>query len=540
MKIRDHYDVVVVGAGIHGAALAWELTRRGISTALLEQDDFGSGASANSLKIIHGGLRYLQHLDMVRSRQSALEQQYLRRLAPHLIRELPCVMPTYRNLRKSRAALYCGLSIYDNLVRPGSGATRDEKSALITREQLQSLAPIVLTPDMTGGAVWHDAQVYNTERLTLSYVITAMEQGADVFNYMKVNALGISDDRVEEAIAENRLTGASHRFRCSVLINATGADIFQAPFNAVLGRMETPKFVRAVNIILPAHISDYAVGLSVGGDRNRKHAEDRLLFFTPCGESTIVGTWYFPDRRDIGEALTRDEIHQCLRDVSGRFANFEFGESDVSHVHVGRLPVTAWRESGAVKLLERSSIIDSKVEQGIDGLLSIVSIKYTTARLVAEQSMSLIYEKIDRPSILPTVPARLCGGEIEDFDAFVDDKIGQYRDRLSASTIHRLASHYGTRIDEIVALMERRRELREVVPGSGDVLGAEIVYAMMAEKAFTLADVVLRRTGLGHLGPPTPTALVHCVELMATYFNWDGDRKARELKGVEKCYERVA
>jgi glycerol-3-phosphate dehydrogenase len=539
VKIRDHYDVVVVGAGIHGAALAWELTRRGISTALLEQDDFGSGASANSLKIIHGGLRYLQHLDWVRSRQSAQEQQSLRRLAPHLIRALPCVMPTYRGLGKSRAALFCGLSLYENLIRPNNDKAQDEKSALITREQLQTLIPISLTPDMTGGAIWYDAQVYNTERLTLSYVITAMEQGADVFNYVKVNALEIKDGYVVAALSENRLTGDSHRFRCSVLVNATGADIFEAPFESVLKHVAAPRFVRAVNLILPGHISDYAVGLSVRSNQTQGRADDRLLFFTPWGQSTIVGTWYFPDRRDLGHAITRDELQQCVRDVSGRFRNFDFDESDVCHIHIGRLPTTGLRSSGTAKLLERSRIIDSKAEQGVEGLLSVVSIKYTTARLVAEQSISLIRDKIDHQTPREILSARLCGGEIDDFEKFVASKTRQYGDRLSASTIYRLARHYGTHIDHVVALMDRRHALREIVPGSEDVLAAEIHYAMESEKAFTLNDVILRRTGLGHLGRPPQETLDYCIDMMASHYQWDDDRRARELNSVAASYDRV-
>ncbi len=539
MKIRDHYDVVVVGAGIHGAALAWELTRRGISTALLEQDDFGGGASANSLKIIHGGLRYLQHLDWVRSRQSAQEQLCLRRLAPHLIRALPCVMPTYRGLRKSRAALFCGLSMYEKLVRPNNEKAQDGKSMLITREQLQTLIPISLTPDMTGGAIWHDAQAYNTERLTLSYVITAMEQGADVFNYLKVDALEIRDGRVAAALTENRLTGDSHRFRCSVVINATGADIFKAPFDSILTHGAAPTFVRAVNLILPGHISDYAVGLSIRSNQSQAHADDRLLFFTPSGQSTIVGTWYFPDRGDLGHAITRDELQQCVRDVCGRFRNFDFVESDVRHIHVGRLPTTGVRRFGTVKLLERSRIIDSKAEQGVEGLLSIVSVKYTTARLVAEQSISLIRDKIDHKPPTAILSARLSGGEINDFEEFVASKTRQYGDQLSTSTIYRLVSHYGTHIDDVVALLDRRQALREIVPGSEDVLAAEIHYAMESEKAFTLTDVILRRTGLGQLGCPPQEALDYCLEMMASHYQWDDDRRVRELESVEESYSRI-
>ncbi len=538
MSPRDHYDVVVVGGGIHGAALTWELSRRGATVAMLEQDDFGSGASANSLKIIHGGLRYLQNFDWIRSRRSAREQAFLKTLAPHLIRDLPCVMPTYREFKKSRIAVLCGLFLYDRFIKPSHRNTAGTRSALLSLENLQSLAPVNITTAMTGGAIWQDAQVYNTERFTLSYVLTAAEQGADVFNYVRAESLEIIDERVCSVGVRNRLTGERHRLGCSVAVNATGSDIFDAPFRFTRIDQRRPVFLRAVNLILPHRLGDYAVGISVPEAGRNGNARTRLLFFTPCGDASIVGTWYFPDRRDLGQAITREELRACLRDINGRIRNLSADEADVRHVHVGRLPAVDSKQRGQLELMDRSAIIDSRLEQGFDGLLSILSIKYTTARLVAERAVNTIADKLGMPAISEPVPPRLTGGDIDDFDAFTEQLQHRYHDRFSAAILDRMARYYGSYAEDVIGLADETPALAEIIPGSA-VIAAELQYAMEQERAYTLADAVLRRTGLGHLGRPPQSTIDYCAERMSGYYQWDQEQLRHERERLDAAYQRL-
>ena len=185
LNFSKTYDVAVIGGGVHGAAIAWEAQRRGFSTVLFEKSDFASGVSANALKIVHGGLRYLQTFDFKRSRQSAQEQSRLLELAPHLVSPLSCWMPTYREIKKSRLAMALGLWGYQRFIRPRSSHHLPVSKTTSLRE-FQRVADIPVSEAMTGAANWFDAQVHNPERLVLSYLFTARQLGAGVFNYLGV------------------------------------------------------------------------------------------------------------------------------------------------------------------------------------------------------------------------------------------------------------------------------------------------------------------------------------------------------------------
>jgi len=165
-KIRDQYDVAIVGGGIYGATAAWEASSRGLSVLLLDRGDIGSGTSANSLKTIHGGLRALQRLDFREMREYIRERRALMMIAPHLVTPMPCVMPTYRSLPKSKLFVGAGLTLYDLIALDrNSGldaAHRIPASSIITRKHLDRIAPNLDRTASTGGACWTDAQVFNS------------------------------------------------------------------------------------------------------------------------------------------------------------------------------------------------------------------------------------------------------------------------------------------------------------------------------------------------------------------------------------------
>ena len=188
------FDLVVVGAGVYGAATAWDASLRGLSVALIDKGDFGSGTSFNSLKTIHGGLRYLQHADFTRMRESVRERRNLMRIAPHLVHPLPFLVPTYRgSLLKTRTVMRAALFIND-LVSWDRNELADRQKHLpagkaLTRDACLEMAPGIERDGLTGGVLWYDAQMYNSDRLTLSFVLSAAKEGAVVANYVEATEL---------------------------------------------------------------------------------------------------------------------------------------------------------------------------------------------------------------------------------------------------------------------------------------------------------------------------------------------------------------
>jgi len=183
------FDVLVVGAGIYGAWAALDAALRGLAVALVDRGDFGAATSANNLRVIHGGLRYVQHLDFGRMRESIREQRILMRVAPHLVHPLPCAVPTYGHGLRGRLALRAALLVND-LVGLGRrrGSAPDKALApgrLVDRRRMREIAPDLPDRGLTGGAVWHDAQVRDPERLVLAIIETAAKHGAVAANHVE-------------------------------------------------------------------------------------------------------------------------------------------------------------------------------------------------------------------------------------------------------------------------------------------------------------------------------------------------------------------
>jgi len=206
-------DLLIIGGGIYGAWAAWEAASRGLSVVLVEQADFGGATSANSQKIIHGGFRYLQSFDLKRMRESIRERRVLFRVAPHLVKRLPCVMPTYRGKpSRSKSILRLALAVNDIVSWDRNAGVRGEDHRIpqgraLSREECLRLLPGIPTKDLTGAALWYDGQLIDSERMTLAIIRSAANAGATVINYMRVASLLREGNRITGAKVVDRISG---------------------------------------------------------------------------------------------------------------------------------------------------------------------------------------------------------------------------------------------------------------------------------------------------------------------------------------------
>jgi glycerol-3-phosphate dehydrogenase len=398
---RRAHDVVVVGGGIHGAAAAWEAAARGLSVALVEAADFGSGASWNSLKTIHGGLRHLQRLDVAGLRESARERRALLTIAPGLVRPLGFLALASGRGTSSRAALAVGLAASELLTRD-RGAPEPRLPPSRTLREAEVLAHVPgLTAAPQGGALWWDAQVESSERLVLGFLHAAADAGGIVAN--RVEATGVLRDEVVCGItARDLLTGHTMDLRAEVVINAAGPAIGLLVQAAGL---PGPKLAaaRAVNLVLRrAIVRDVAVGARAGG---------RYLFAVPWRDRTVVGTGYGPAAMPVADlaAAFLDEARRA-------FPWAGLGRDDVALVHEGLVPARGARPIP----LTRSRLVDHDAEHNAPGLLTVVAAKFTTARAIAEQAIDLVVERLDRPpapsrtATTPLPEARLLDGPLRE------------------------------------------------------------------------------------------------------------------------------
>lgn len=519
LNFSDAYDVAVIGGGVHGAAIAWEAQQRGFSTVLFEKSDFASGVSANALKIVHGGLRYLQTFDFKRSRQSAQEQSRLLDLAPHLVSPLSCWMPTYRELKKSRLAMALGLWGYQRFIRPRSSHQLPACKTTSLRDLLR-VADIPVSEAMTGAANWCDAQVHNPERLVLSYLFTARQLGASVFNY-----LGVED--IQSFQADQHAITVSDQFNNRVhQVNAR-----QVIATCAINRHWVPQ-IRAVNLVLQERLGDVAIGLRQLPEQTNRNENSRLLFFVPWRNRTIVGTWYFPDRTGLGTAITKMELERCLEDIGQVWPKLEPSPEKIRLIHIGRLPAESEGDEPQ-RLLERPHISTT------DGVIRVAGVKYTTARIVANQVMDLAVKTLGAPTITKRKNIPLYSSDFGNYDNFTAATTRKYEKRLPEEVLKRLLKEYGSLIHAILDSTTEHAGSCAPVPGTDNVIAGEVIHALTKEMACTVADVLLRRSGVGTIGRPAWETIEYVARLMGEMSGWMESTIQDECQSMLDYYERV-
>ena len=204
---NEEYDLLIVGGGIYGVTLAWDAVLRGLKVAIIEKGDFASGTSSNSLKIIHGGLRYLQHADFARMRESIIERRILLRIAPHLISPMPCVMPTSGHAVKGPEVMRIGLMMNDIFSADRNWgldpAKRLPAGKIISKSKMLDIMPFYQQDKLNGGALWYDAHMPNSERLLLSFLRSATEKGVAAAKYLFAENLILNNGRVSGVKAKD-------------------------------------------------------------------------------------------------------------------------------------------------------------------------------------------------------------------------------------------------------------------------------------------------------------------------------------------------
>lgn len=532
------FDVLVIGGGIHGAVAAWDAALRGLSVAMIERGDFGSATSQNSLKIIHGGLRYLQDGNLSRIRTMARERTAWMKIAPHLVHPLTFLTPTRQKLSRSRLALSFALTANDLLSFDRNHLSDSEKNLpngkLISQKELADLLPGYDVSTSTGAAVWHDAQIFNSERLLLEFILSVVEEGAEVANYVEATGFIQKRNRVTGVQARDVQSGQVIEIQSKVVINCAGAWIDNV-LEKVSIRSEYA-FSVAMNMIVDKVWSGVAAGLPSQPKAGRL---PQILFFVPWRDKTIVGTWHIPWNAAPDQfSMTEEILQNFIDEVNSAHPTLCLTLDDVQHVTWGFLPVNK-KDAGKeqVKLTRDGVVIDHQKKASLQGLISVLGVKYTTARIVAEQAIDLAVSKLDRKTkSCQTRHTPVNGGQIKDFNAFLRQARVETADVLDAEVIEHLVYTYGSEYRELVQYIKEQPGLAEQIDLNSPVLKVEIVHALRHEMALTLADVIQRRTELGSTGLPSIAVLQKCADIMGNELSWSLERQMQEIDSVIQKY----
>ncbi len=536
------YDLLVVGGGMYGACVAWEAASRGLSVALVEKGDFGAATSANSLKIIHGGLRYLQHADFKRMRESIHERSTLMRIAPHLVHPLPILLPTYGFGQQGRMAMMLALALND-LISFDRNQHADRQKYLPRGHTISRRACLDQLPDidprgLTGAAIFHDAQVYNSERLVLAFLQSAAAAGAHVANYVEVIGLCRTGKRIQGVTARDAFSGDHLTIQARMVVNTAGPWVRHVDS---LAHAQTPAsmpyLATAINLITRPLFDTYAVGIAsrtTYRDRDSVVARgSRLLFAVPWRDCTMIGTSYVPYTGSPDAfTLAEQDIQAFLDEFNRAYPIARLARDDVRFVHAGLVPITdVDATTGSVRLAKQFQIDDHR-QHGIEGLISVVGVKYTTARHVAEQTVDHIFARHNQTGRSSTsAHTPLHGGHIDRFASFQQTAQMHRPHRLTEAQMQQLVYNYGTAYPQVLSYMPPGT-LDTTVYSELDLIAAETRYAVHNEMACTLADVVFRRTELGTAGFPGHAPLRHCAAVMGQALGWNEARIQQELHAV--------
>jgi glycerol-3-phosphate dehydrogenase len=540
----EQFDVLVIGGGASGAATAREAALRGFSTALIEREDFSAGASAHCFKVVHGGIRYIQHADIKRLRASCFERAVLLRIAPHLVSPLPFVIPTYGMGKSSRWFLGAGMLVYDTLSADlnrhvDDPARRVSRTRFLSRSETLRLFPDIEASGLTGAAIFEDGQMYNPPRLVLAFVGAASEMGACVANHVEASKLLSDGQRIVGVEALDRLNGNRFEIRARVVINAAGpwAESLLTPSQAQRGTYSRDtcflvdrKFATPMALAVQGRVKDSDALLA----RNSRH-----LFLVPWRNSTLVGVWHSIVPRDPDSVgFPRTELRQFIEEFNSCYPNLQLKESDVRRADFGLVPFgEASSQQGGLSFGKQSRLIDHR-QQGQSGLVTLISVRYTVARRDAVDALDLASQQLDaRRSARDSTRDALAGGQIEDFNAALAAFKASRPAWLTEQAADGMLRNYGTHAPEVLALAVAEPGLARTFSGS-HVGFAEAAYAVRAEMAQRMTDVVFRRTELGTAGHPGNAALDELQSLLATELGWSEQRAREERTQVEAHLSR--
>ena len=536
------FDLLIIGGGISGACLAHDAALRGLSVALVEQQDFGAATSAASSKILHGGIRYLQQGQLRKLRESALERCRFQAIAPHLTHYVPFLIPTYRGLRKGRALLRAGVTLHSLLCAGQDRAIHDAEKRVPpwrsqTRAETLRLAPVLDDQKaLTGSILIPESHMHSSERMTLAFVKTAAANGAVVANYVAVDAL-LTEGRTAHGVrAHCRLASrAGLEIRARLIVNATGPWLPALNRHFALPRLhrDVTHFSKGVHLVTRAVTDDVALVLPTNRpqqtlfDRGGRH-----LFVIPWRGRSLIGTTNTPFNGTPDETRsTVEDVRDFLRDLAVTLPRADLTERDVLHAFAGLYPLTAHRiRPEMYQGTGEYQIVDHGRLGHIDGVISVLGAKYTTARRLAELSVNLVVAKLGldaRPCQTARTP--LMGGEIEDLRSFLEQAERRFADRVPPDVVRNLVQQYGREIDAVVGTPSGPPAAPARLAAGRTAIEAEVGFAVRDEMAVQLDDVIFRRTGLGTLGHPGRDCLNRCATLMGNALGWTAPYRAEQI-----------
>ena len=512
-------DLLVIGGGITGAGVLRDAAMRGLRVALVEQGDFGAGTSSRSSRLIHGGLRYLEHRHWRLVFEALRERTILLRIAPHLVRPLGFVVPVHRGDRIPRWKLAAGLGLY-GLFAAGGNVPRPR---MFGKAGLLALEPNLKVRGLQGGGLYYDAQC-DDARLVVATIRSAIAHGGHASNYARVTGLVLGGGQVVGANVTDELQGDTATIRARAVINATG------PWTDAVRRMEDPSAPPVLRLTSGVHVVVRRAQVGhTHGITFTSPMDGRVMFVLPWGDLSYIGTTDVDYAGPPGEVRsTPDEVRYLLRSANALFPHAHLGEEDVISSWAGVRPLLAGEPGTAASAVSR----EHRVLRGPAGMITVAGGKLTTYRQMAAEAVNAALRSLpfggpaQSRGTTTTDTEPLPGGESRTWEPFVQAGVDL---GFPVETVAHLLRLFGTETAAVYNLVREDQALRAPIHPDHPAVGAEVVHCARRELAVRVDDILSRRL---HLTTETAdhgrAAAGRVAELMGRELGWDEQRVGAE------------
>ncbi|SDQ83432.1 glycerol-3-phosphate dehydrogenase [Quadrisphaera sp. DSM 44207] len=527
-ELSAPFDVVVVGAGINGLGIARDAALRGLRVALLEQDDLCSGVSAWSGRLVHGGLRYLEHYEVGLVRESLRERELLFRVAPHLVEPVRLMMPFYRHNKRPGWMIRLGMVLYDVL-------SFDKKSPshriLSLRETVERFTGIN-RDGLSGAALFTDGQVEAAERLCVELAVAAVGDGAVIRTRARVEEVLVEGGRVQGVRFVDTRSGEVGEVRAPVVYNVAG------PWIDRVFRRGAPEQPRLNGGTKGSHlVVDPFPGAPADVVYYESRRDGRLVLVIPWMQRYLIGTTDIRFEEDPVQArCDADEMAYMLNEVNSLVPGANLTQDDVLYTYSGVRPLP-YAPGVPESKVTRTHVLHDHGPQ-LQGLVTVVGGKLSTYRQLAEDAVDDVFTRLGRkapPCVTQKIPFPGAVGDRGAVRAALLSRAG-----LSERTADRLLGLYGARAADVVACAAGDPELLEVFDPESGAIGAELLFAVRRELAVSLADVMARRVLLAFQPGHGLETVDRAAAVLGDRLGWDEERQRAEVAGYRQWLERLA